>query len=140
MSESVSAELPADLEEMIDRHMERLREANRWSSAAAARVAGDGILAAILDPGAVAGNAARLPDGAGAPRPAGAAPEWDADVAREAIRRSNELHAELRREAEGLLARMDALLLTDLSAEHRAAVFDARHWWIGYVDDLAKLD
>ncbi|MFB4299355.1 hypothetical protein [Actinomadura sp. NTSP31] len=138
MSESVSAELPADLEEMIDRHMERLRAANRWSAAAAARVTGDGILAAILSPGVVPGAGARLPDEA--PRPSGAAPEWDADVAREAIRRSNELHAELRREAVEVLARMDALLLTDLSAEHRAAVFDARHWWTGHVDELAKLD
>ncbi|MWA00804.1 hypothetical protein F8568_010515 [Actinomadura sp. LD22] len=125
MSESTSAELPAELEEMIERHMERLREANRWSSAAAARAVSTGEFA-------IAGA------GRGAPAPSSERP--DPRVVREVAGESDRLHAELRSEADEVLERMDALLLTDLPAEHRAAVVDARHWWTGYVGRLAKLD
>ncbi|KAB2373311.1 hypothetical protein [Actinomadura montaniterrae] len=127
MSESTSAELPAELEEMIERHMERLREANRWSSAAAARAVSTGEFAAA---GA----------GRGAPAPGPPSERPDPRVVREVAGQSDRLHAELRREAAEVLERMDALLRTDLPAGHRAAVIDARHWWTGYVDKLAKLD
>ncbi|HEU5027557.1 MAG TPA: hypothetical protein VFV01_21740 [Spirillospora sp.] len=127
MSESTSAELPAELEEMIERHMVRLREANRWSSAAAARAVNTGDFAAA---GA----------GRGAPAPAPSSERPDPRVVREVAGQSDRLHAELRGEAAEVLERMDALLLTDLPDEQRAAVVDARHWWTGYVDKLAKLD
>ncbi|MGI5326674.1 hypothetical protein [Actinomadura nitritigenes] len=137
MSESTSAELPAELEEMIERHMERLREANRWSSAAAARAVdtGEFVAAGARREAAEAGGE---PPGGPASGPSGT--QADPSVVREVAGRSDRLHADLRREADEVLGRMDALLLTDLPAAHRAAVIDARHWWTGYVERLAKLD
>ncbi|MEU6748904.1 hypothetical protein ABZ914_22015 [Spirillospora sp. NPDC046719] len=137
MSESTSAELPAELEEMIERHMERLREANRWSSAAAARAVSTGeFVTAGARPEAAEAGGGLL----GGPPSGASSTQADPRVVREVAGESDELHAELRREADAVLQRMDALLRTDLPAAQRAAVIDARRWWTGYVDRLARLD
>lgn len=137
MSESTSAELPAELEEMIERHMGRLREANRWSSAAAARAAttGEFVAAGARREAAEAGG-----ELLGGPASGASSAQADPLVVRDVAGQSDRLHAELRGEADAVLQRMDALLLAELPAAQRAAVIDARHWWTGYVDRLARLD
>jgi molybdopterin converting factor small subunit len=146
VSESESApdgEMIGDLIASLEKHLTRLSEAVRWHDTAIGRAPSPNQLVNAgwaygkgLTELEISGQALTM-DPAFLSATIRAA---TGEAQRDLLRQAGDVVADVRREAEELLERLDAVLLADLPDEGRATLYDTRDWWRGYVESLHKMD
>ncbi|GAA2429397.1 hypothetical protein GCM10010191_48470 [Actinomadura vinacea] len=145
MSESENAPEDAmarDLAEAMKQHLARLGEIVRWQDTAIGRAPSPNLLVKAGWANGKGLTELEISEPAMAMDPAFLAATIrtaTGQARRDLLRQAQEMVADLRREAEELLDRLDAIPKVGFTGDARATLLDTRDWWRGYVESLHKL-